>query len=233
MKIKYCPSVMCADFWRLYQDIEALDKAGADLYHIDIMDGHFVPNLMLSLDIVKTLAAHSKTPIDVHLMVSDPVCYIEKAKSMGASFVSFHIEATDFPLRAISAIHDAGMKAGVAINPKTRAGELWSVLDTVDFILVMTVEPGFAGQRFIHNQYRKIKEIRKMLEDAGREDVFIQIDGAVSDETGKKCIEMGADAFVLGTSAVFGKEEGLYASMRAFKEELDAFASTLGERENA
>lgn len=221
MPIKYCPSVMCADFWQLGEDIAALDKAGVDLYHVDIMDGHFVPNLMLNLDLVKTLRAHSATPLDVHLMVTDPAAYIEKAAAMGADYVSFHLEASDFPLRVIRAIKQAGMKAGVAVNPKTRAQELEVVADTADFILVMSVEPGFAGQQFIPSQYEKIRQVRALFDVAGRPEVMIEVDGAISLESGRRCIEQGADALVLGTSAVFGKPAGLYAGMVDFRAGLE------------
>lgn len=199
---KVSPSVMCINTMELKEKIESLDKAGVDLYHIDIMDGHFVPNFCLNGYIMKDIAAISKTPMDVHLMVTNPTEYIEYIADCGAEYITMHIETLEHPIRALKQVHELGKKAGLAIDPATDIAPLKYMLDYIDLVCVMTVDPGFAGQTLIPATIDKIRDLRKMFTEAGK-DIEIMVDGQVKETTAPKLVEAGADVLVLGTSGLF------------------------------
>ena len=198
-KILIAPSILSADFANLGRDIKALDAAGADWMHIDVMDGHFVPNISFGAAVMASVRSYTDKPFDVHLMISPVDPYIEDFAKAGADLIAVHAEAGDHLHRTIQLIKSFGKKAGVVLNPATSANVLENVMDDIDLILVMSVNPGFGGQKFIHSQLKKIRQIRKMI---GDRDIRLEVDGGVNAETAKLCIEAGADVLVAG-SAVF------------------------------
>ncbi len=199
---KVSPSVMCINTMELREKIEALDKAGVDLYHIDIMDGHFVPNYCLNGYLMKDIASVSKTPMDVHLMVTNPTEFIDYFADCGAKYITMHLETLDYPIRALKRVSDRGCKAGIAINPATNLSTLQYILEYLDLVCIMTVDPGFAGQTLIPATVDKIKEVRKMITESGR-DIDIMVDGQVKESTAPMLVEAGANILVLGTSGLF------------------------------
>jgi len=202
--VKVSPSVMCMDFMDLKNQITALDNAGVDLYHIDIMDGHYVPNFCLNGDIMKSIRSVSKTPMDVHLMVTNPTDYIQFFADCGAEYISMHIETLDHPIRALKQVRDLGKKAGIAINPETDIFTLKYILDYIDMVIVMTVVPGFAGQTLIPSTVEKIRDLCRMFDDAGK-NIDIMVDGQVKDSTAPMLVEAGANILVLGSSGLFNR----------------------------
>lgn len=223
--VKIAPSVMCANLLNLEQDIRTLDRAGAEILHIDIMDGHFVPNLCLNFDIIKLLKSVTNASLDVHLMVDDPENYVLRLSELGVEYVSFHIEAVKYPVRLVREIKKLGMKAGIAINPSTGIEPLTYVMNEADFILFMTVEPGFAGQKFIPAVLDKISSIKKVI-DERKLDILIEVDGNISGETGKWCIDRGANILVGGTSSVFKKDKDLYDAFTEFNGKMNSTVSS-------
>jgi ribulose-phosphate 3-epimerase len=199
------PSLLAADFARLGEEVAAIEAAGADWLHLDIMDGHFVPNISFGPAVVKALRKHSRMPFDVHLMIAPADSYLAAFAEAGADLISLHPEAGPHLHRSLQTIRALGKKAGVVLNPGTPASVLANVMDLVDLVLVMTVNPGFGGQSFIHSQLPKIAEIRRMIDATGR-DIHLQIDGGVTDATAPLCVQAGADVLVAGT-AVFGKPD--------------------------
>lgn len=199
---KVSPSVMCINTTELKQQIENLDKAGVDLYHIDIMDGHYVPNFCLNGYLMKDIASISNTPMDVHLMVTNPTDYIEYFSECGAKYITMHIETLVHPIRALKRVRELGKKAGLAINPATDISSLKYMLDYLDLVCVMTVDPGFAGQTLIPATIEKIKALRKMFTDAGK-DIEIMVDGQVKETTAPELVKAGANVLVVGTSGLF------------------------------
>ncbi len=195
------PSILSADFAALGQEVRAIDEAGADWIHIDVMDGHFVPNLTIGPGVVKALRPHSKKPFDVHLMISPIDPYIEQFADAGADIITAHPEAGPHFHRTVQAIKAAGPKAGAALNPSTPVETIDYVLDELDLVLVMSVNPGFGGQSFIESQLRKIEALRETIEARGL-DTIIEVDGGVNPVTAAQCIDAGATALVAG-SAVF------------------------------
>jgi ribulose-phosphate 3-epimerase len=204
-KIKIAPSILSADFARLGEEGAAVTKAGADYIHVDVMDGHFVPNLTIGPTVIKSIRSASKLPFDVHLMIEKPEQSIESYVKAGANIVTVHAEACVHLERTLQLIKSFGVKAGVSLVPSTPASALEYVMNDVDLILVMTVNPGFGGQAFIPSQLTKIREIRSMIDTTGR-DIDLEVDGGINKDTAKQVIHAGANVLVAG-SAVFGSKD--------------------------
>lgn len=201
--IKIAPSILSADFADLGREVAAVTEAGADYIHIDVMDGHFVPNITIGPGVVKALRKHSALPFDVHLMISPVDLFIQDFVDAGADIITVHPEAGPHIHRTVQAIKAAGCKAGVVLNPGTPAKMLDYVEDMVDLILVMSVNPGFGGQSFIDSQLKKISMVRNRIEKLGR-DVDLQVDGGINFETAPRAIEAGANVLVAGTATFKG-----------------------------
>jgi ribulose-phosphate 3-epimerase len=198
---RIAPSILSADFARLGEEIRAIDAAGADYIHVDVMDGHFVPNITIGPLVVKAARAHSRLPFDVHLMIAPADPYIEAFADAGADIITVHAEAGPHLHRSLQAIRGMGKKCGVSIVPSTPASVLAHVMDMIDLVLVMTVNPGFGGQGFIASQLPKIRELRGMIDATGRV-IDLEVDGGIHSGTAAQAREAGADVLVAG-SAVF------------------------------
>lgn len=195
------PSILSANFLNIQADIEALNRSEADWVHVDVMDGVFVPNISIGFPLVKQVAEISKKPLDVHLMIVQPEKFIKELKDMGAMMMNVHYETCTHLHRVIQQIKDAGMKAGVTLNPSTPVAMLKDIITDVDMVLLMSVNPGFSGQKFIPQTLNKLKELRELIDNSGSK-ALIQIDGGVNLETGKLLVEAGADVLVAG-NAIF------------------------------
>ena len=204
--IRIAPSILSADFAELGKEVKNIDAAGADYIHIDVMDGHFVPNITIGPGVVKALRPHSEKPFDVHLMVAPVDPYIVAFAEAGADIITVHAEAGHHTHRTIQSIKSLGKKAGLSLNPATPASAIDSLIDQLDLILVMTVNPGFGGQKFIENQIDKIQEIRRRIDESGRT-IDLEVDGGVDTSTAKRVIEAGADVLVAGTASFRGGAE--------------------------
>ncbi|MBM5786258.1 MAG: ribulose-phosphate 3-epimerase [Candidatus Fonsibacter sp.] len=203
-KIKIAPSILSADFSILGEEVKNLDMAGADYIHVDVMDGHFVPNITFGPVVIKKIRKYTKLPFDVHLMISPVEKYIKDFADAGADIITIHPEATDNIERCVKTIKSLGKKAGVSLNPKTPISSLEKVIDTLDLILVMSVHPGFAGQSFMPEVLSKVKELRKIINAKGLK-TDLEIDGGINFETGALAIKAGADVLVSGTTIFSGK----------------------------
>lgn len=210
------PSVLSADFARLGEEVKAIDTAGADWIHVDVMDGHFVPNLTIGPAVVKALRAWSKKPFDVHLMISPVDAYIGQFADAGADIITAHPEAGPHFHRTVQTIKAAGPKAGAALNPSTPLSVIDYVLDELDLVLIMSVNPGFGGQSFIEDQLRKIEALRAMIDARGLK-TRIEVDGGVNPVTAKACREAGADALVAGSAVFKGGPRAYAANIQALR----------------
>jgi len=199
------PSILSADFSRLGEEIKAVEKAGAEIIHVDVMDGHFVPNITIGPPVVASVRRITNLPLDVHLMITDADSYIEDFAKAGADWITVHVEACPHLNRTVSRIRELGIKAGVVLNPATPLGSLDEILRDVDLVMLMSVNPGFGGQSFIKSSINKIKTLRKMIDERGLE-VGIEVDGGVSPMTIGDVAGAGANIFVAG-SAVFGQQD--------------------------
>lgn len=211
------PSILSADFSRLAEEVRAVDAAGADVIHVDVMDGHFVPNITVGPLVVRAVRECTKLPIDVHLMIENPKDYVEEFIKVGADWVSVHVEADAHLDRTVSLIKDLGAKAGVVLNPATSVEHVFPLLEKLDFVLLMTVNPGFGGQKFIPYCLQKIKALRDHIDSKGLS-CLIEIDGGVKVDNAGQLSSLGADVFVAG-SAIF--ESADYAkTMAAIRKEI-------------
>ncbi len=210
------PSILAADFARLGEECRAIEAAGADWVHIDVMDGHFVPNITIGPDVVKALKPHVAIPFDVHLMISPADPYIEAFAKAGADLISVHPESGPHLSRTLQLIRNLGCKAGVVFNPSTSSSAIEAIMDQVDLILVMSVNPGFGGQKFMTSQLAKIRRLREMIDATGRE-IHLEVDGGVTPETAPLCIEAGATALVAGTAVFRGGAEAYAGNIAALR----------------
>jgi len=209
-KTRIAPSILSADFARLGQEISAVATAGADWIHVDVMDGHFVPNITIGPDVVKAIRSATSIPFDVHLMIAPVDPYVPAFADAGADIITAHAEAGPHLHRTIQLIKSLGKKAGISLNPSTPAAVINHVLDDIDLVLVMTVNPGFGGQSFISGQLDKIRTLRQMIDASGRP-IDLEVDGGINEQTARQAIDAGADVLVAGT-ATFQSGRDNYAA---------------------
>ncbi len=212
--IKIAPSILSCDFSKMGEEITQLIESGADYIHIDVMDGHFVPNITIGPPIIASLRRHCSVPMDVHLMIDNPEEYVDSFADAGADIITIHVEATNHPHRLIQHIKDMGCKAGVVLNPSTPESRIEFLVEDIDMVLVMTVNPGFGGQKFIPDMLRKIKAIRAMIGDRD-----LEVDGGIDERTAPEVIKAGANILVAG-SYVFNNSS-YKASIKKLKESIN------------
>ncbi len=214
--VRIAPSILSADFARLGEEVRAIEAAGADYVHVDVMDGHFVPNITIGPMVVKALRPHTTLPLDVHLMISPADAYLEAFAEAGADILTVHPEAGPHLHRSLQRIKALGKRAGVSLNPATPAKMLDYVLEDVDLVLVMSVNPGFGGQSFITSQLRKIEAIRKAIDKTGKT-IDLEVDGGIDATTARAAIDAGADVLVAGTATFRGGPAQYAANMAALR----------------
>ena len=198
-KIKISPSILSADFSQLGQEIKNLENSGADMIHVDVMDGHFVPNLTIGPPVIKALRKYTEIPFDVHLMINNPGKHVDDFCKAGSDIITIHLEADEHPIRTLEYIRLKGIKAGVSINPATHESNLEYVLDYCDMILIMLVNPGFGGQKTITSQIKKLEKIRSLIDKNGNK-IELEVDGGVNKDNSKSLFNAGADILVAGNS---------------------------------
>ncbi|HEY8351284.1 MAG TPA: ribulose-phosphate 3-epimerase [Sphingomonadales bacterium] len=214
--LRIAPSILSADFAKLGEELRAVTKAGADFIHVDVMDGHYVPNITIGPAVVKALRPHSALPFDVHLMIAPVDPYIPAFADAGADIITIHAEAGPHLHRSLQLIKSLGKKAGVSLNPSTPVEAVDYVMDDVDLILVMTVNPGFGGQSFIPSQLDKIRRLRERIDRSGR-DIMLEVDGGVTTDTIGPVVAAGADVLVAGTATFKGGPEQYAANIEALR----------------
>lgn len=205
--VKIAPSILSADFSKLGEEIKDVEQGGADYIHIDVMDGHFVPNITIGSLVVEAIRPITNLPLDVHLMIENPDQYIEAFAKAGADYITVHVEACRHLHRTIHHIKSLGVKAGVVLNPATPVEAILPILDDVDMVLLMTVNPGFGGQKFIHSVLPKIRQVKDLALSRNL-NLEIEVDGGVNEETAKLCVEAGANVLVAGSAVYNQKDRG-------------------------
>lgn len=221
MKKLLSASLMCTDLTNLITSVKELEKAGIDYLHIDIMDGTFVPNITLGFDLVNAIKKVTDIPLDIHMMVNEPSKFIDRMNLSENDILCIHYESEIHIHRTLEMIKNKGLKAGLAINPQTPVENIKHLTDYIDMLLVMTVSPGFAGQKMFMGAEKKVKEARKLLEEWSCSDTLIEVDGNISLPNGRKLSQCGADIFVLGTSALFLKDKTIIDAAEDFKAVLE------------
>ena len=214
--VRIAPSILSADFAKLGEEVRAIEAAGADWVHIDVMDGHYVPNLTIGPAVVKALRPHSTLPFDVHLMISPVDHFLDAFAAAGADIITVHPEAGPHIHRTVQHIKSLGKQAGVSLNPGTPAKMLDYLIDDIDLVLIMSVNPGFGGQSFISSQLRKIEAVRKMIEKSGR-DIRLEVDGGIDAGTAPLAIDAGADVLVAGTATFKGGPDAYADNIRRLR----------------
>ncbi len=214
-KVKLAPSILCADFARLGEQVAEVTKAGADYIHIDVMDGHFVPNITIGAPVVTSLRGWTHLPLDAHLMIEQPDRYISQFASSGANIITVHVEACSHLHRTIHSIKELGIKAGVALNPATPLSSIEEIISHVDLVLIMSVNPGFGGQIFIPESLEKISRLRRMLDDK-RLAIELEVDGGINIDNAPSIVEAGANVLAVGNS-VFKAKEGISQALQRMR----------------